>query len=88
VSLGTVPDYAAKVDGVQLADVRTGGPAAAAGLQAGDIITRLGTRDIHNFDDYMASFGELKPGVAIPVKIQRGGEAKELTLTPAAPQQR
>ena len=88
VSLGTVPDYAAKVDGVQLADVRTGGPAAAAGLQAGDIITRLGARDIHNFDDYMASFGELKPGVAIPVKILRGGEAKELTLTPAAPQQR
>ncbi len=88
VSLGTVPDYAAKVDGVQLADVRTGGPAAAAGLQAGDIITKLGARDIHNFDDYMASFGELKPGVAIPVKILRAGEAKELTLTPAAPQQR
>lgn len=88
VSLGTVPDYAAKVDGVQLADVRTGGPAAAAGLQAGDIITKLGARDIHNFDDYMASFGELKPGVAIPVKILRAGAAKELTLTPAAPVQR
>ncbi len=88
VSLGTVPDYAAKVDGVQLADVRAGGPAAAAGLQAGDIITKLGTRDIHNFDDYMASFGELKPGVAIPIKVVRGGEAKDLTITPAAPQQR
>jgi aminopeptidase YwaD len=85
VSLGTVPDYAAKVDGVQLADVRAGGPAAAAGLQAGDIITRLGARDIHNFDDYMASFGELKPGVAVPVKILRAGAVQELTLTPAAP---
>jgi len=88
VSLGTVPDYAAKVDGVQLADVRAGGPAAAAGLQPGDIITRLGGRDIHNFDDYMASFGELKPGVAVPVTVLRGGAARDLTITPAAPQQR
>jgi len=88
VSLGTVPDYAAKVDGVQLADVRAGGPAAAAGLQAGDIITRIGARDIHNFDDYMASFGELKPGVAVPLKILRGGQPQDLTITPAAPQQR
>lgn len=88
VSLGTVPDYAAKVDGVQLADVRAGGPAAAAGLLAGDIITGLGTREIHNFDDYMASFGELKPGVAVPVRVVRGGAPLELQITPAAPQRR
>ena len=88
VSLGTVPDYAAKVDGVQLADVRAGGPAAAAGLLAGDIIIRLGARDIHNFDDYMACFGELKPGVAAPIRVLRGGAPLELQITPSAPQRR
>lgn len=88
VSLGTVPDYAAKVDGVQLADVRAGGPAAAAGMQPGDIITLLGTREIHNFDDYMACFGELKPGVAVPARVLRAGKPVDLQITPSAPQRR
>lgn len=88
VSLGTVPDYAAKVDGVQLADVRAGGPAAAAGMLAGDIITRLGSREIHNFDDYMACFGELKPGVAVPARVLRAGKPLELQITPSAPTRR
>jgi aminopeptidase YwaD len=88
VSLGTVPDYAAKVDGVQLADVRAGGPAAAAGIQAGDIITKIGAREIHNFDDYMATFAELKPGVAAPIRVLRAGQPLDLQITPAAPQRR
>jgi aminopeptidase YwaD len=88
VSLGTVPDYAAKVDGVQIADARPGGPAAAAGLKAGDIITRLGTREIHNFDDYMACFGELQPGAEVPIVIRRGDQTLDLKITPAAPTRR
>jgi len=68
--------------------VRAGGPAAAAGMQAGDIITLLGTREIHNFDDYMACFGELKPGVAVPARVVRAGKPVELQITPSAPQRR
>ncbi len=88
VSLGTVPDYGAKVDGVALSDVRPGGPAAIAGLQAGDVITLIGTREIHGLDDYMASFAELKPGIAVPVRVQRKGAAVDLQITPSAPQPR
>lgn len=88
VSLGTVPDYGAKADGVALADVRAGGPAAAAGLQAGDVITLIGTREIHSLDDYMASFAELKPGIEVPVKVLRSGSMLDLRITPAAPQRR
>ncbi|HEY0136692.1 MAG TPA: M20/M25/M40 family metallo-hydrolase, partial [Nannocystis sp.] len=88
VSLGTVPDYGAKADGVALADVRPGGPAAAAGLKAGDVITLLGTREIHSLDDYMASFAELQPGVEVPVRVLRNGAAVDLRITPAAPQRR
>jgi hypothetical protein len=88
VSLGTVPDYGAKADGVALADVRPGGPAAAAGLRAGDVITLLGTREIHSLDDYMASFAELRPGVEVPVRVLRNGAAVDLKITPAAPQRR
>jgi len=88
VSLGTVPDYAAKVDGVQIADARPGGPAATAGLQAGDIITKLGARDIHNFDDYMACFAELQPGSEVPIVVRRGDKTLDLKITPAAPTRR
>jgi hypothetical protein len=40
-SLGTMPDYAANVEGCRLEFIREGGPADKAGMKAGDIITRL-----------------------------------------------
>ena len=85
VSLGTMPDYAAGVDGVKLSGVREGGPAQKAGMQKGDIIKKIGTRDIHNLEDYMASFGELVPGQAVKVVVDRGGKTLEVELVPAAP---
>jgi aminopeptidase YwaD len=88
VSLGTVPDYAADVDGMKLTDVRPKSPAEAAGLKGGDVIVQIGAREIHNIDDYMACFGELQPGVAVPVVVVRDGARLELTITPAAPTRR
>ena len=85
VSLGTMPDYAGNADGLTLAGVREGGPAAAAGLQKGDVITRIGAREIHNIDDFMATFAELEPGVAVEVDFVRDGAAQTVELTPAAP---
>jgi hypothetical protein len=85
ISLGTMPDYAAKVDGVRLSGVREGGPAHKAGLRAGDVIQRLGVREVHNLDDYMAAFGELKAGETIAVVVERKGKPLELELTPSAP---
>lgn len=85
VSLGTMPDYAAKVDGVRLSGVRKGGPADKAGMRKGDVITRLGEREIHNLDDYMAAFAELQPGVTIRAVVRRDGQDVELELIPAAP---
>ncbi|MEZ4454109.1 MAG: M20/M25/M40 family metallo-hydrolase [Nannocystaceae bacterium] len=88
VSLGTVPDYAASVDGVKLSGVRPGGPAEQAGIKAGDVITQLGDRPIHNLDDYMAAFASMQPGVEIAVVVLRGDEPVTLKMTPQAPRQR
>jgi aminopeptidase YwaD len=85
VSLGTMPDYGADVDGLALAGVREGGPAALAGLQKGDVITTIGAREIHNIDDYMATFAELEPGVEVEIVFTREGAEQTTTLTPAAP---
>jgi aminopeptidase YwaD len=85
VSLGTMPDYAAAVDGLALAGVREGGAAALAGLQKGDVIKKIGKREIHGMDDYMASFAELVPGEAVEVVYEREGKTLTTQLTPAAP---
>jgi hypothetical protein len=85
VSLGTIPDYAADVDGLRLSGVREGGPAAEAGLRKGDVIKQIGEREIHSIDDYMAAFGELVPAEAVVVRIEREGVSVELKLVPGAP---
>lgn len=78
VSVGTVPDYAAEVEGLKLSGVRPGGPAEKAGLQAGDIIVKFGHIDIKNIYDYTYALGEFAPGQEIDVVVQRSGE--QLTL--------
>ncbi len=88
VSLGTIPDYAAQVDGVKLTGVRPEGPAEKAGIQAGDVIIKLADREVHNLDDYMAAFGVLKPDVEIKVVVMRGSDRVELDMTPSAPRRR
>jgi Zn-dependent M28 family amino/carboxypeptidase len=88
VSLGTIPDYGAKVDGVRLTGVREGGAAAKAGVRKGDVIQKIGAREIHNLDDYMATFAVLEPGVAIDVVVLREGQTLTVSLVPDAPQRR
>jgi len=85
VSLGTIPDYGAKVDGVRLSGVRKGGAAETAGMQKGDVIKKIGARDIHNLDDYMAAFAEMKPNEKIVVVVERDGKSLELAMTPQPP---
>lgn len=82
--LGTIPDYAGPPDGAPgllLSDVRPDSPAAEAGLQRGDIITRIGDREIVSIQDYMAVLSEASPGDTAPVTVMREGEPVELEVT-------
>ncbi len=88
VSLGTIPDYGAQVDGVRLSGVRESGAAAKAGLQKGDVIQKMGDREVHNLDDYMATFAVLEPGKTVEVTVLRDGKTVTLSMTPDAPQRR
>jgi aminopeptidase YwaD len=88
VSLGTIPDYGAKVDGVRLTGVREGGAAAKAGLHKGDVIQKIGAREVHNLDDYMATFAVLEPGAEVEVVVLRDGKTITVKLVPDAPSRR
>ncbi len=79
--LGTVPDYTSRdIIGVKLAGVRPNGPAARAGIQAGDIIVELDGRKIENVYDYTYVLGSVIAGVSIPIKIERNGQLLLLSV--------
>ncbi len=79
VSMGTMPDYADESkNGLKLADVRSGGPAAKAGIKGGDVITKVGGKAIGTIYDFMESLSRYKPGDKVDVVVKRDG--KDLTL--------
>lgn len=85
VTLGTVPDYAYGGEGMKLSGVREEGPAKRAGLQAEDIILKLGSVSIKNIYDYMYALEELKAGEETTVVVKRGAEQLTLPITPEKP---
>jgi serine protease Do len=64
----------------KIARVLAGGAAEKAGVQAGDIITRFGDRQVKDFGSLAALVSEMAPGDKVKVQILRGGETIELPL--------
>ncbi|WP_437724443.1 M20/M25/M40 family metallo-hydrolase [Sorangium sp. So ce861] len=82
-SLGTMPDYAYQGPGVKLTGVRPDAPATRAGMQAGDVIVRIGAHAITNIHDFMFALGELEPGREVVIEVDRGGTRVPLKVIPA-----
>jgi Tol biopolymer transport system component len=83
--LGTIPDYAqGDTKGVKLSGVSPIGPAAKAGVKAGDIIIKLGGKDIANIYDYTYVMGDLKIGKETTIAVQREGKEVEMKITPGS----
>lgn len=69
----------------EIVNVLPNSPAAAAGIQAGDVLLNVGSRRIHNYADAANAFFYLIPGRSVRVKLRRGTNQLEFTLTPAPP---
>ena len=68
--------------GAAIASVDPGSPAAAAGLAAGDRVTRAGGRSVVDAAQLRTELDEaVGKGAAIALTVERGGWAKEVTLT-------
>lgn len=68
-------------EGVIVRDVIPNGPAAKAGLTRGDIITKVGTEEIHDHTKLLQTVAKLKIGDKVPVEVQRKGKAKTFNVT-------
>jgi Peptidase family M28/PDZ domain/PA domain len=81
-SLGVMPDYGHEAnDGLSLAGVREGGPAAQAGLKQGDLIVKMGDHAIGTIYDYMDIMNKHKPGDKVEVVLKRDGKDVKLSVT-------
>jgi S1-C subfamily serine protease len=67
--------------GVLLVGVEPDSPAAAAGLLLGDTIVALDGAPVRTLDDLLALLSGDRVGRAVPVRIVRGGQLQEVTVT-------
>ena len=75
-----VQAQAAKGAGAQIAQLTSDGPAADAGLQAGDVVTSLGGQTVEDASTLTSLVDEHKPGDSVEVQITRDGSKKTLTV--------
>jgi len=59
--------------GVVITDVERGGPAYGAGLRPGDVIKRIGKRDIGSMKDFNAAISDIGKGETALFLINRHG---------------
>ncbi|AEA23828.1 trypsin-like peptidase domain-containing protein [Pseudonocardia dioxanivorans] len=69
------------VSGAQIAAVQDGSPAAAAGLKAGDVVTKVGNTTVNDFSDLVAQIGSYAPGDKVTLTVGSGGSARTVDVT-------
>ncbi len=76
--VGETGCVSAEVTRGELAECTGAGPAAAAGIRSGDVITRVGGTDIANFDELVAAVRVLD--APTPVQVERDGKSFTTTV--------
>jgi hypothetical protein len=86
--IGVLIDPRSGKDGAHVESVSPGGPAAEAGLRAGDVIVAVNGTDIRGEEPgrrLMELVRNVKPEAKVLVKVVREGKPLELTITARAP---
>lgn len=78
VSMGT------STTGAKLQTVQPSGPAAAAGLKAGDVLTKVDGHAIEDGTDLVALIRKYAPGTVVAVQYRRGSSTGNASVTLAA----
>ena len=66
--------------GAFVAAVTPGGPAAAGGMQAGDVIVEFNGKSVTRSDDLPQVVAATAPGTTVPVKVIRDGKDRTLNV--------
>ena len=75
VTLGVIPDYYSSVIGLKIDQVlNNDSPASRAGFLKGDIIKAVNSGEVNSIYDYIEGLEGIKPGMEIPIEVERDGE--------------
>ena len=67
--------------GAEVSVVDSGGPAAKAGMEPGDVIIEFAGKTVKSSNDLVRMVTATKPGTNVPVKVLRNKQEKTLTVT-------
>ncbi|GAA1849849.1 hypothetical protein GCM10009836_32020 [Pseudonocardia ailaonensis] len=71
----------AATNGATVAQVTAGGPAEAAGIKTGDVITKVGNATVSSFTDLVARIGSYAPGDKVTLTVGSGASARTVDVT-------
>ncbi|MGW0804552.1 S1C family serine protease [Nonomuraea sp. NPDC002799] len=77
----SVTDATGDVPGALIRQVTSGSPAEKAGLQQGDLITKIGDKAVDGGDTVVGQVRGFKPGQEVKITYMRDGKAAEVTVT-------
>ncbi len=80
VTLGIMPSYADTKDGMVIDGVMDNRPASNAGIEQGDILTKIGKCEVKEVYSYMDCLSKINSGEEHPVTVKRNGQEKVLTV--------
>lgn len=69
-----------KLNGVYVEGVLDGGASADAGIEAGDVITKVGDVDVNNTSELQEQVNRFRPGDKVVLTFSRGSKEKTATL--------
>jgi membrane-associated protease RseP (regulator of RpoE activity) len=78
--LGVSVENAANDGGASITAVRSGSPAADAGLEEGDVITKVDDTDVKNGNDLIDAVRSHDPGDDVTVTYTRDGNSAQVTV--------
>jgi len=70
-----------KPQGVLIAQVEQGSPAAKAGLKEGDVILEMNGKPIESYDTFRNQVAMMKPGEELQLSVSREGKTMPVTAT-------
>ena len=79
--MGVVGENVEKDGGAKLTEIVEGGPAAKAGLKAGDVVTAVDGTKVASYDALVTYFQAKKPGDKLKLTVTRGDKELPLELT-------
>jgi aminopeptidase N len=81
VRFGTIPDFAFQGPGAKIDSVAPGSPAEKAGLRQGDVLVRIGEREIASLKDFSEALKTLEAGETVQATVLREGVEVTVPVT-------